>query len=549
MPLLSTVGKHTWSQRFFVWFLYSKLFFFGATMAIPFMITLTGSFANSFDYDRFSIAPRSLWSPEDRFMKGTPIFSTNAEFFPDRPASWTNWRAIGLDIEGVDALAGRYLDADPATFERWRLQAADYSDFSLAYPIADTLAVFTNELASEVILKHYVNVASRLDPAVASRRRSQREKAALTLLSENWGVPLTNYIAIRFDRERRAPMWQQSWFPPDNAKWEDYNVLRHHLRHGVGTPGVRAAWRDFLRGEGLDSAEVRRLSPLPLDATVTERELWRRFAREHAPLSPVQPYSLRRAWLDFMAGDRVREQLALGVSERLDIERYNQLAGTGYATLEDTPFPLPTDGFEGLQSLWTRFLETQYPIRHLSLKATPHLRSRYETFLRTTYERIATLNQLLDTGYTGWNEVPLSATIPAGRTDGSVGIREVWAAFVRTLDASERYPGSADASYQTFLREKYGDLDSLNAAYGWNLGHWEEARMPIDKAYAVTYRQHRLAFAIAPGWFNYGTIMRFLVDQGNSIPVTLWLIILSIAASLTDRKSTRLNSSHNRSQF
>ncbi len=532
MPLLSVVGKRTWSQRSFVWLIYANLVFFGASMAIPFMITLTGSVTNSFDYERFSIVPRSLWSSSDRFMKGLPMFSVAADILPERPAGWTTWRAIGLDTERVDEVGRRYLDADEAEFSRWRTQAADYSDFTLGYSLDDTRAIFTNEFAAETMLRHYEEQARRADPEARLRGKAL-ERAALERLSARWGVPIENYIAIRFDSERRSPMWQQSWFPRGNAKWEDYTVLRHHLLHGAATPGVQSAWRSFLRAEGLSSAEASRLSPLPFDASVEERELWRRFAREHAPLAPTQPYSLRRAWIDYLTGDRTRERLALGAGERFDIGRYNRLAGTGYASLEQTPFPLPAEGFDGLRELWRSFVETQYPLRHVRLVVTPELRARYEAFLERTYERVPSLNQILGTSHREWADFPLAESLPPARADGSVGVREVWAAFVRTLGAEDRVIGSADAAYQAFLRERHGNLDTLNAAYGWNLAHWEEARMPLDKAYAVTYREHRGSFAIAPAWFNYSTIGRFLVDQGNSIPVTLWLIILSIFASLT----------------
>ncbi len=533
MPLLSSVGSKTLSQRLFVAFIYATLTFFGATMAVPFMIMLTSSASNSYDYDRYSIVPRSFWSAEDRFMKGTPYFAGPGELFPDKPALWTSWRAVGLDRDTADQLARRYLDASAQERALWSRQAADYSDFALDYPLVDSEAVFNREIASEFMLQHYVEQALRRDPSLADERRSVRERAALALLSETWGVPVENYIAIRFDREARYPMAQQSWVPPGGPKWDDFITLRHALRHGLQTPGVLGEWRSHLRKHGYTRAEIQRLSPPPADAPAEVAALWREFARTQAPLSPVIPLSLRKTWLHYLAGDDAREILGLDASQRFDIARYNTLAGTAYARLEDTPFPLPAEGFDGLRPLWLRFIEEQYPLRLTHLRPSPGLRTRYEAFLQANYESVASLNQILGTHYADWSEVPLPESLPEARPGQAGGLREVWFAFAKSLPAADRLVHSGDAAWQAYLRGKYGSLEALNAAYGWNLRLWEEARMPLDKAYAVTYGQHRFAFAIEPVRFNYSTILRFLLDQGNSIPVTLWLIVLSIATSLT----------------
>ena len=535
MPILSTIGNKTWSQRCFVWFLYGALSIFGASMAVPFMIMLTSSTSNAFDYDRYSIVPRSLWSDADRFMKGLPFFreAGRVPLFPEAPVQWTSWRTIGLDNKGAERVARSYLDADDRQLAFWRVQAADYSDFALSHPLDDTKAKFTAENASTFILQRYVKLATDLDPPVASLSRKEKEKAALALLSTSWGVPFTNYISIRFDRERGFPIAQQSWAPPPSEKWTDYNAMRFAIQHGVFTPGVLSAWRDFLAKHDYPDADIDRLTPLPVDASTKDKELWREFARVDAPLSPVMPFSLGPVWQAYLSSDEIRGMLKLAADERFDIARYNKLAGTNYARLEDTPFPLPAEGFVGLQPIWRGFVETQYPLRLLQLEVTPDLQARFAKFLAATYGKIGALNQLLGTDYHDWAQVPLAATMPPARLHDVPGIRQVWASFVKGLPAAERHPTSADASYQALLKARYGTLDALNAAYGWKLAHWEEAQMPVDKAYAVTYANHKLAIALEPALFNYRTILSFLVDQGNSIPVTLWLIILSITSSLT----------------
>ena len=533
MPILSTVGNKTVSQRLFVFTLYATLSFFGATMAVPFLIMLTSSASNAFDYDRYSIAPRSLWSETDRFVKGTPYFAGPSAIFPEAPVLWTTWRSVGLDTAGVDRIAHPYLAATEAERAVWKVQAADYADFALGHDLADSTLTFNNEIAAEIVLARYEDLAGKQNPEVAKLTGGARRAAALKLLSERWGVPIENYIAIRFDRERRAPKTQQSWVPPSGAKWDDYLMLAHAVQHGATTPGVLPAWRDFLKARGYGPAAINKLTPLPVSATTEENELWREFARVNTPLSPAIPLSLQTAWVDYLEGDDVRAVLKFKETERFDIARYNALAGTTYARLEDTPFPLPAEGFVGLRPVWTRFIETQYPLRLLHLQVDGGLRARYDAFLAANYSSIGSLNQLLSSKYVSWSDVPLSETMPEGLANNVSGLREVWVSFVKTLPAADRHPTSANASWQEFLRKRYGTLDAVNAAYGWKLVHWEDAALPLDKAYAVTYENHKLAFAVEPVVFNYSTILRFLFHQGNSVPVTVWLIVLSVVSSLT----------------
>ena len=69
MALVAQVGRKKIKARVFFTMLYTALILLGSSMVVPFMITITGSTANDFDYERFSIAPRYFWSTRDRFVK------------------------------------------------------------------------------------------------------------------------------------------------------------------------------------------------------------------------------------------------------------------------------------------------------------------------------------------------------------------------------------------------------------------------------------------------------------------------------------------------
>ena len=58
MSLISEVGRGSFKNRFIMVSIYIGLILMGITMVVPFMITLTGSTSNAFDYERFSPLPK-----------------------------------------------------------------------------------------------------------------------------------------------------------------------------------------------------------------------------------------------------------------------------------------------------------------------------------------------------------------------------------------------------------------------------------------------------------------------------------------------------------
>lgn len=538
MPITSIMGRRSWSQRLFIGTIYAALTIFGATMAIPFLITLTSSTTNPYDYDRFSIVPRSLWSDEDRLMKTLPIFIDDYPGWHEvvryhldgAPGRWTSWRTIGLDEPNVSRLLRPYLDATPEEHEKRKIRAADYAEFALGYPLEDCRVTVTKEKASRFMAMHYGKAWETEHPGASE---TQREDGALTLVAREWKLPVESYLAINFEGETRFPMAQQSFAPPPSPKYRDYLQLSHAVRHGFGQPGVLPAWKDFLRGKGVNDAEVERLSPLPSDATADERALWLAFAKEKAPASPVVPISLKLHWLEYLSSDAARNILALPKGTFFDVETYNRLAGTHYGSLAQTPFPLPAAGFDAIRPVWEHFITERYPLRLVTIEVTPEQQERYEQFLAERYKTVESFNRLVSGNYTAWSEVRLSPAMPHNPEGTKAGPREVWMDFVKSLPAGERGIQSSESAFQDFLRSKYGTVDAVNRVYGWKLASLEEARVPFVDAWVETWQRNQTAFALAPLFDNYGTIMRFLMRQGNAIPVTLWLIILSIAATLT----------------
>ena len=74
MPLIPTIGRKSFKNRAIMATIYIVLTLLGATMVIPFLMTLTSSFSSEYDYSRFSPVPRYFFSKRDRFVKLLPLY-------------------------------------------------------------------------------------------------------------------------------------------------------------------------------------------------------------------------------------------------------------------------------------------------------------------------------------------------------------------------------------------------------------------------------------------------------------------------------------------
>ena len=541
MPILANIGRRTFKGRLAILFIYVVLSVLGATMVVPFMVTVSSSFANAFDYDRFSPLPRQLWSRSDRFVKGLVYyFNVYADWhlqaqarFRDMPAHWSTWSTAGRDKAGVEALARPYLDPSPDQFERWKRIAADYAEFAARHPVKDTICALTDAEATPLLKQWYMALVVATE---GEQRHSwwdrDLERKALDLLETTWGMPIENVYAIGFEEtELWLPYWQQSFYGLDNPKYAAFEDLKEAFQHGYAQPGVHRSWFRYLR-EHLDAFEnLREFFPVTGKSPEGIRDLWLSFRKEHAPAARTVPFAMRVVWRKYLASEEVSGMLNLPAGDVFTVETYNRLAGTDYATIFDTPFPIPADAPEMLHTLWTRFVESRYPVRLTSLKVTPELEQSYQDFLEHRFKVLDRANRLLGTEADAWGQFNLSSTIPAGK--GRIPLRNIWFDFVINSPLESRALTSSEHVYHAFLLDRYGSLDAINEVYGWTLQRIEEAIPPFDIAYAVTFLQNERAFAWAAVSKNYAAVSTFLLHRGRAIVVTLFLVGLAILATLT----------------
>ncbi len=543
MPIIATVGRRAMRMRILLAVMYCILSVLGLTMVVPFMITVTASFSNELDYDRFRPVPKCLYSQTDRFVKGLvgffnkyPQWSVQmSSHFPGMPEHWASWRELGRDKQGIDRFAAPYLNASPETMARWRKMAADYSEFVDRYPVDDLLVPVSNIDASTFLEDYYTAQWVKLNPSEDVRfNGSRKTEGALGLLNETWGGAQVNFFSIDFEEsDDKLPYWQQSWSPPVNSrKYKDFELLKELYRHHYFTPGVPDKWTEFLKERKWTGGGPTDILSLCLGSASPELgKLWTEFKATRVPASPAVPFSMRTQWLSFLKGDDARRILKLDDRESFTVETYNRIAGDSRKSLSDIPFPLPLTASTALVGLWDEFVRSRYPIRLTTVETSPENVKLYQDFLQSRFKNIQYVNKILGTDKKAWDEFTLTSTAPVGKEQEK--LKSVWFDFVKSLPVAKRTLHSSEKAFQEFLLAKYGSIGKINEAYGWNLGMMEEAFPPFSAAYAATYLDNQWPMTLKPFYSNYLFILSYLLKQGRAIFVTVMLIAIAILITLT----------------
>lgn len=543
MSHLPTVGKKSFAVRAYLLFVYGALIFMGLTMIVPFLITISGSFSNDYDYQRFLPFPRYLWSSDDRFTKGLVNYFNNSRnwkdqmqaYYPEIPEHWASWTIIGQDIKGSDALAKRYLSGDKADWERWELMARDYSEFSDSYPMVDTQSAIKEIEAIEFLKDFYEYQTEIKDPEKANQlSRGELRNAARKLLSETWGIPFESFFNANFSAEESYPLGFQSWYPSvENPKYQDFVNLKQAYKMHVFTPGVKAKWLNLLAEKKISYAKETDVFPVNKQTPQEVKDLWPEFKAKVAPASPTIPFAMRAVWYKFLQSEQALQTVNLSSDTIFNIGTYNKLAGTDYLNLQKTPFPIPADFNADIKKLWDVFVRDYYPLRLTTIKPTPEIISSYHKLMQKELKNITMANKLLGENHKSWDQFKLPESLPVDASAFSKNRCSLWLNFVKQLPENVRFLSSSEMSFQKFLLKKYGSLEKINTTYNWNIKYIEEAFPPFAAAYAITERNNEIAFMFEPVLANYWTIFDYLLLNANAVPVTLLLISLAIICTLT----------------
>lgn len=529
MSLIGDIGRKTLKNRLIMAGIYLTLSLMGLTMLVPFLITVSGSASNDFDYERYSPIPRYLWSEKDRFVKAlVPYFNQTrnwqkqfAVYAPGIQSHWTSWTAIGRDCDGVDRFAEKYLNKANS------VAAADYAEFTEEYPVSDCVVYGRNMDTVTFLIGEYSEKYKKLNPD-ANCTGAALQLKALELLGKEWHIPFRSFYNISFNEEMLYPMDFQGWFPkrtqPKHMAYERFKeaVAAHRF-----TPGVKRAWMAFL---GQKNYAGEKLFPVLKDAPKELWELWLEFKKQHAPATPAVPYAMRAVWYAYLESE---ETALKNNGKKFTVADYNRLCGTNYRSFSETPFPVPESFPVEMQKFWKTFLQENYPLRLVRITPSPELDRQLQQFAEKTIRSLKTLNGLLGTDFTSWSELHLSAEPPAGDSTVIANQRELWKNFVKTIPAGNKEFLSSEQAYQKFLLKKYGSIEEINRKYNWNLRHIEEAFPPFMDAYAVTFAEIGNSMAFFPVIENYAMVAEYMFFNGNAVWVTLLLVAMTIFFTLT----------------
>jgi len=525
MPIMLKTERRSPKARLIVATIYALLCLGGATMVYPFLITVSSSFTNRFDYYRFSPLPGAFSSRADRFTRGlASYFRTTIPplLFPNRPKHWTTLQAAGDDLAGIEAFAAPYLavESDPARLDTWRRIAADYADFSLDYDIRDTFCRYDFRDLARHLRRVYEN---RVGDSIPAGRR--RRDAALALLSNEWGVPYEEFFDVTLAYEEHYPMHHVSWDYPDTPKAGAFLLFKDAYRRMVFRPGAEKQWRVFLR-EGGHEGDV----PWPVSRDdPTLWSLFKRFVGRQCPAAPTKPFMMKEHWLKLFDRQSTRKALGLDAARRFTVEQYNQLFGTDYRTLLDVPFPVPDNATGRLREMWDVFLRDFYPVRLKTVRQTPAVHAAFHDMLLRNFKTAENYNRLMARLDDAFEPVARLEDVRPPTYENT----ELWRAFARSLPPEALELHSAEQAWQDYLLRRYGTLSGVNRAYGWNLHMIEEARIPFAEAYTITFLNNEWRYYLNDIAKNFRQVLDFLFLRGRAFLNTTILIVLTILATLT----------------
>ncbi|MEG1479590.1 MAG: carbohydrate ABC transporter permease [Kiritimatiellia bacterium] len=218
------VERRTFRARLILGTLYLLLAIGAMTMVWPFLIMVTGSMTNRFDYHRYSPVLRSLWNDEDRLMRVLASYHASfpQEIFPEAPSHWNHWTAIARDPVAVKRFAEPWLKglADPSTLRTWTIMANDYAEFNATYTVTNSICSFDER-----------EIAPYVQSVFEARTGYRGRDAALAELNRTWKIRYSSFYGIRMRAQQRVPLHYPDWdWATDDPKTELWQEFKAHCR-------------------------------------------------------------------------------------------------------------------------------------------------------------------------------------------------------------------------------------------------------------------------------------------------------------------------------
>lgn len=477
MPVLGNVSCRTPMGRLLLCTIYAVLLLGSVTMVYPFALMVATSFCSETDSDEYRLLPR---------------------FFYDDGALYT-----------------KYLEAKYAHFSgKWG-------------KIASPTTLNRVHSAEEVIYQFQ---------AVPPPDLSGRSVEQLARLLADWrafrdeveaGDP--GYVRVYFrGRPSLLPVWMiEGEAVSDYQEWVG-------ARYGRDIEAVNQAYDETLTREGglwalMPQSELPwepTWIPDPADRQYAEWLQWRRESKPRfADVYPLEP-GFQRALES--APDLQEAFLVSGVTATL-----NEHWGTNYRRLTEVTLPVQAPANPHFRERWRRYVLNNASPQYL--RTAPGLHPFYVRALRETYGDVARVNEALGTRYATFDDVPLPEKLVGRPT-------ELQSAMLLALRQEPSDTGdpldhlrldTPEARYRAFLARKYGSVEAVNAAYGWQIEALETAPLPAAEVDWLQMQSDKRDFRWWMALRNYRMALRFITTKGYALVNTVILCLGAIFFTLT----------------
>ena len=471
MAIINYTDRKCVKGRLLTLAIYGALTVGALTMVYPFLVMVTGSVSNAYDYERRSPWPRYLVSREDRFMSALCTYFPPAHrgslrqlrsFLPDVPENWSIWAGIGDDRDATDRWAAGQLARLGDARQRPALEAAaaDYGAFAAGWDAREAILAYDSRFVAPFLRGHY---------------------KTLDAINKAWEIAVDDFALVNAAEWSGEPIDQAGYVPLVDVRYTDLLAFRQAYRENRFTP--------FLAGPGAPAGYLR---------PAAMRYLWEEFAGKELKLTRYA--HLKRLPFPLPPVDQRQ-----GLDPQV-VAAWDRYLATG--------FPL-------------RHIAIQAdPVRAAVFRAFVQERFRSVDY----FNKVMAGQGQPWRPVASWDEVVLTPTVPEGQL-AKVWMDFVKASVPRAeWTVRETLP---ELAFQRFALAKHGDLAGINQAYGLELERVEQLGIPFGEALLVTFANREWPFARDRLTGNYATVLDYLLHRGRAVRNTLLLVLLAIAVALT----------------
>ncbi len=470
MPILNKMDRQGINGKAAIIFIYFCLIIGGATMVYPFLITITGSVSNVFDYSRRQPLPRFLWNRQDRLMRWLAThfpqgrrqsFAMMHGAFPSMPEGWRSWVLVGDEVKQTDDWAGAVLAEleSPGKAGQFETAAADLQEFIADWPLQETILSFDFRYVQPFLAERYGNVNK---------------------LNATWHISVNDFTQVSPFDWLREPFDQSGYIPPNYmSRYQDLIAFRKeyvtnkytaflkgipHAMNYMRPASIAFLWEDYAQKKlGLDTY---------LDAS-----------RLPFPVTDSAPENVRQVWYQFLKFRFPVRHVKLTVTPEM------QTAYSAYLKEK-------TKQIKVLNNLL-------YADAELGL---PELK------------------------FDSYDQIELTETVG----EGTLGKYWIGFVRDQVPPELWRFTGTMpELAFQKFAMQKYGRLEAINAAYGVDIAQLEQLRIPIRQAILHTFRVGEWRILADQVLGPYSSAFYNMFYRGRAILNTIILVGLTVLLTLT----------------